>query len=118
MPVRFIITAGTVADCSQAIQLITEIKAEQLIADKGYDTNAIVEFAANNGMTVTIPPKKNRKIQREYDKDIYKLRHLVENAFLKLKRFRGVATRYTKTTSAFTGAVTLASIMLWLRVIA
>jgi len=95
-----------------------DIKAEHLIADRGYDTNEIVEFATQNGMIVTIPPKKNRKDQRDYDKHIYKLRHLVENAFLKLKRFRGVATRYAKSTSAFVGAITLASIILWIKVLA
>ncbi|PFB50161.1 hypothetical protein CN404_27295 [Bacillus thuringiensis] len=70
-----------------------------------------------NRTTPVIPPRKNRKKQREYDKHLYKLRHLVENAFLKLKRFRGVATRYTKTTSAFRGAVTLASISQWLNLL-
>ncbi|MDR0818833.1 MAG: transposase, partial [Oscillospiraceae bacterium] len=64
------------------------------------------------------PPKKNRKEQRFYDKEIYKVRHLVENAFLKLKRWRGVATRYAKTTASFKGAVVLSSIMLWLRALA
>ena len=49
--------------------------------------------------------KKNRKKQREYDKYLYKLHHLVENAFLKLKRWRGVATRYAKTTKVFVSAV-------------
>ena len=56
-------------------------------------------------MILVIPPMRNRKEQRDYDKHLYKLRHLIENAFLKLKRFRGVATRYVKTTSAFRGAV-------------
>jgi len=86
-----------------------------LLADRGYDTNEIVEFAKANGMEVVIPPKKNRIVQREYDKYIYKIRHLVENAFLKLKRFRAVATRYAKTLSAFMGAVVIASIKLWLK---
>ena len=47
-------------------------------------------------MLPQIPPRKNRKEQRPYDKDRYKLRHLVENAFLHLKRWRGIATRYAK----------------------
>ena len=48
------------------------------------------------GINVVIPPKKNRKEQREYDRYLYKIRHLVENAFLWLKRWRGIATRYAK----------------------
>lgn len=52
-------------------------------------------------MKAVIPPRKNRKIQREYDKELYKLRHFVENAFMILKRWRGVATRYAKTPLRF-----------------
>jgi len=66
-------------------------------------------------MEVVIPPKKNRIEQREYDDFLYQYRHLVENAFLKLKRWRSVATRYAKSVEAFAGAVNLAAIVLWLR---
>ena len=52
-------------------------------------------------MEPVIPPKRNRKVQRSYDKDLYKLRHLVENAFLKLKGWRGIATRYAKNSASF-----------------
>jgi len=96
---------------------LTGLKAEYLLADKGFDSNEIIDFATRQGMTPVIPPRKNRKDKRDYDKHLYKLRHLVENAFLKLKRFRGVATRYAKTTSAFRGAVVLASIALWLKLV-
>lgn len=91
------------------------IFAEFLFADRGYDTNEILEYARKMGIEVVIPPKKNRIEQRAYDKDLYMYRHLVENAFLKLKRWRGVATRYAKTLSSFVGAVQLAAIVLWLR---
>src|SRR5690606_27170406 len=94
MPIRALITAGTVADCTQAIGLIDGFVAEMLLADKGYDTDAILGQALLQGMEPVIPPKKNRKVQREYDEDLYKLRHLVENTFLHLKRWRGIATRY------------------------
>ena len=91
---------------------------EMLLADRGYDTDEIVKYCSENGIEAVIPPKKNRKIQREYDEYIYKLRHLVENAFLKLKQWRGVATRYAKTTNAFVGAVTVRCLFLWLRILA
>jgi len=67
-------------------------------------------------MEVIIPPKKNRKIQREYDKDLYKLRHLVENAFLELKRWRGIATRYAKNTASFLAAVQIRCIAIWVKI--
>ncbi len=57
-----------------------------------------------SGMIPVIPSKKNRTVQRPYDKDIYKLRHLVEHAFLHLKRWRGIATRYAKNSSSFLAA--------------
>ena len=60
MPVRVVITQGTTADCTQASRLIEGITAEALLADKGYDTDAILEQAKNQGMESVIPPKKNR----------------------------------------------------------
>jgi transposase len=113
MPVRILITQGTTADCTQAGRLIEGITAEQLLADRGYDTSAILEQAAAQGMNAVIPPKKNRKIQREYDEELYRLRHLVENAFLWLKQWRGIATRYAKHTASFLAAVHIRCIALW-----
>ena len=86
MPVRLAVTAGTVADCSQALPLIEGIKAEHLLADKAYDTNEIVAGASARGMNPVIPPKSNRKEKRDYDRALYKLRHLVENGFLEFKQ--------------------------------
>ena len=51
--------------------------ADYLLADRGYDTNAILEQAARQGMNPVIPPRKHRLVQRDYDKYLYKLRHLV-----------------------------------------
>ncbi len=113
MPVRIIITAGTTADCSQAINLIEGIKAEYLFGDKGYDFNKLIEYAINADMIVVIPAKKNRIEQRDYDKYLYRLRHLVENTFLHLKRWRGIATRYAKNTASFLAAVQIRCIALW-----
>jgi len=118
MPVRVFVTSGTVHDCKKAGALIDGLSAAWLLADKGYDTNEIVNKAISQNMNVVIPPKKNRKNQRNYDKALYKLRHLVENAFLYLKRWRGIATRYAKTSSSFISAVRIRCIALWLNVLA
>ena len=117
MPVRVIVTAGTTADCTQAVALIDGIAAQFLLADRGYDTNEIINKAAMSGSEAVIPPKKNRKAQRSYDKHIYRIRHLVENAFLHLKRWRGIATRYAKTLTAFAAAVQIRCIALWLKLL-
>ena len=114
MPVRFFVTSGTTADCTIAAQLIEGFQAEYLLADRGYDTDAIILKAADKGMTPVIPPKKNRKELREYDEYPYKLRHLVENAFLLLKRWRGTVARYTKNVASFVAAVQIRCIAIWL----
>ena len=113
MPVRAIITQGTTADCTQAVALIDGFTAEKLLADKGYDTDAILDQAESQGMTPVIPPKRNRKEQRNYDKELYKARHLIENAFLHLKRWRGIATRYAKNAASFLAAIHSRCIFLW-----
>ena len=64
-------------------------------------------------MEPVIPPKKNRKIQLDYDKKLYKLRHRVENAFLHLKRWRAITTRYAKNTASFLAAIQIRCIALW-----
>lgn len=87
-----------------------------LVADRGYDSNVIIEQAEQQGMTVVIPPRKNRTEQRPYDQDLYKLRHLVENAFLHLKRWRGIATRYAKASSSLLAAIHIRCLARWANV--
>ena len=87
--------------------------AEHLLADKGYDSDAIIDQARSQGMKPVIPPKKNRTVPRPYDEHLYKLRHLVENAFLHLKRWRGIATRYAKNSASFLAAVQIRCLALW-----
>ena len=113
MPVRILVTEGTRADCKEAVRLIKGISAEVLLADRGYDTNDILSYALSAGMVAVIPQKKNRKEQRSYDKYLYKLRHLVEKCFPALKRWKGIAIRYAKTSDAFIAAVHVRCIAIW-----
>ena len=78
----------------------------------------IMFVRANMIMNIVIPAKRNRKQQREYDRYLYRLRHLVENAFLHLKRWRGIATRYAKTTTSFLAAVQIRCIAICCTVLA
>jgi len=116
MPVKVIVTEGTTADITMAGELIDGQEAGHLIADKGYDGDALVEQAQARGMEAEIPPRKNRKVKRDYDKYLYKIRHLVENAFLHLKGWRGVATRYAKRASSFLAIVQIKCLFLWLQI--
>ena len=113
MPIKALITSGTVADCSKAIELIDGLKGYIVIADKGYDSDEIVEYIEKSEMESVIPPRKNRLKQRTYDKELYKKRHLVENFFLKLKQWRGIACRYAKHVSSFQAMLNLVFAMIW-----
>ena len=94
--------------------MIEGFQAEYLLADRGHDTDAIILQAMEQDMIPVIPSKKNRKQLREYDEYLYKIRHLVENAFLLLKRWRGIATRYAKNLASFVAAVQIRCIAIWL----
>ena len=85
------------------------------IADKGYDADHLIDKVTQAGAKVVIPPKRNRKVQRPYDVDLYKERNIIERFFNKLKQFRRVATRYDKLLVNFMGFVKLAAIAIWLK---
>ena len=91
------------------------LEADQLIADKAYDADKrVIEPLQQAGKGAVIPPKANRRQPRDYDKDLYKARHLIENFFAKLKQFRAIATRYDKTAQNFLAAIYLAAAVIWL----
>ena len=95
--------------------LLPQIEADIVLADKGFDADERVLMPLQNaGKTAVIPPKANRKVQRDYDKELYKARHLIENFFAKLKLFRAIATRYDKTARNFLAAVHFAATLIWL----
>ena len=89
--------------------------ADLLIADKAFDADArVIEPLASAGKTAVIPPRKHRRPGRDFDPDLYKARHLVENFFCKIKQFRAIATRYDKTARNFLAAIHLAAATIWL----
>ena len=99
----------------QAAALIEGFEAEATIADKSYDSDDLHSEIAETGSAVVIPPRRNRKLPRPYDKDLYKERNRIERFFAKLKQFRRVATRYDKLLQNFMGFVAIAAISIWLR---
>lgn len=81
-----------------------------MLADKGYDAEArVLAPLREAGKTAVIPPRRNRTEPREYDRDLYQARHLIENFFCKLKQYRAIATRYDKTARNFLAAIHLAA---------
>ncbi|MEH2107347.1 IS5 family transposase [Nostoc sp.] len=114
-PLSFHLTPGQACDLDGADQLLPNILADTVLADKGYDADErVIERLQAQGKTAVIPPKRNRTILRDYDRDLYKARHLIENFFAKLKQYRAIATRYDKRATNFLGAIYLAASVIWL----
>ena len=105
LPIDFELTGGQVNDIKAAPELIDRVElGENMIADKGYDCEALRSQIKEKGSTPVIPRRSNSKIgNEEMDWCLYKYRHLVENAFARLKHFRSIATRYDKLRSEFAG---------------
>jgi transposase len=109
------LTAGQVSDVTQAEALLEGTAPEVVIADKGYDSQAVVDLIRRKGAEAVIPTRKNHLLPRVIDSDRYKDRNLAERFWAKMKQYRRVATRYEKTARNFLGFVHLASIMLLLQ---
>lgn len=100
-PLRVILTAGQVADICCAQDLIEALHFDALIADKGYDANALIAFVKRAGAEAVIPPRTNRTDPRSYDETAYRERNLVERFFGRIKQFRRIATRYDKLDTSY-----------------
>ena len=100
--VRFLLFPGQAQDMKGVAPLIEGIEFGALLADKAFDADWLLEELEGRGTMAVIPPKSNRKHQRDYDVYAYKWRHLIENYFAKVKEFRGIATRYDKTDCSYT----------------
>ncbi|MBS0994397.1 IS5 family transposase [Gluconobacter cerinus] len=110
-PVRLYLTVGQVSDFKSADVLLADLpdETEEVIGDRGYDSNRIRLSLAERNISACIPPKKNRKSKLPYDWHLYKKRHLIENMFAKLKDWRRVATRYDHCAHIFMSAIHIAA---------
>ena len=98
-----------------ADHLLPAMAADTLIADKAFDADArVLEPLATAGKTAVIPSRTNRSSPRDYDRELYAARHLIENFFARIKQFRAIATRYEKTARNFLVAVQLVASVVWL----
>jgi putative transposase len=115
-PVLLHLTEGQVSDYKGAACVLDDLpKAKELLADRGYDADWFRDALIKKGITPCIPPKKNRNVQHEYDRSLYKLRHKIENTFGKIKDWRRIATRYDRCAHTFLSSITIAVIVLfWL----
>ena len=91
------------------------LNGRQVLADRGYDSNTLIDSIYDWGGKLTIPSRKGAKFERHCDWWIYKERYLVECFFLKLKAYPRIATRYDKLASTYLGFICSASILIWLK---
>jgi len=107
------ISEGQRNDINFAIPVLEHINIEgsNVLADRGYDSNKLIDFIYGQGGEPTIPSRKGAKFERLCDWWLYKVRHLVEKLFLKLKSYRRIATRYDKLPFTYLGFICIASIL-------
>ena len=115
LALRFRLTPGQRHEVTQARSLLAGFRDANILADRGYDSQQLVDYVENQGCVAVIPSRKNRKVQREYDEHLYKERHLVEIFFNKIKHFRRVFSRFEKKAASYMGFLAFASTILWLR---
>ena len=109
----FRITPGQAAEQPQALPLLEGRTAEAVIADKGYDSRAIVARVQAMEAAVVIPSRSHWLVQREHDRVLYRQRNRIERCFNKLKHFRRFSTRYCRTLEAFHSTTAIACA--WIR---
>lgn len=109
------ITAGQVSDYTGYAETVdADLPSTRvLIADKGYDSDAIREAVEAGGGAAVIPPRRNRTKPTPVDGFIYALRNRIERCINHLKNARRLATRYDKTAASYLGFIEIVSARLW-----
>ena len=95
-----------IADC---------LPADYVIGDRSYDANDLLELIVNSGAIPVIPPHPRRIERREYDKHLYKERHLVECFINKIKHYRRIFSRFDKLASRYMGFLNFTGVLIWIR---
>lgn len=114
-PIDMTLTGGHIHDVTEAPALLLDKQAERVVGDKGYDSDELIRTIREMGAEAVIPPRKNRKEVREYDRHVYKERHLIECFFSKIKYYRRVFSRFDKLARNYWSFVCFASALIWLR---
>ena len=114
---KLAITPGQASDKTTAPLLLGALRPAPVIADRGYDSMALVNFVAKRGGEAHIPTQSRVRIQRSVPGELYRQRNLVERFFCTLKQFRRIATRFEKHATNFMAAIALAATRIWARAI-
>nr|WP_323185052.1 IS5 family transposase [Kitasatospora purpeofusca] len=136
-PLGFVLTGGNTNDCTRLEAVLEAIRVprvgpgrprtrpDHVVADKGYSSRRIRTHLRGRGIPHTVPERvdqANNRLARGsrggrppgFDRQIYRLRNVVERCFNRLKQWRGLATRYDKTRESYQATVTIAPILLWI----
>ena len=113
-PLRLLLTPGQASEYGQAEALLDGFTPDQVLADKGYDSDAFIAAIQRTGASAVIPSRRNRQHPRPLDRHSYKDRNLVERFFQKLKQFRRIATRYERLARNYQSMLSLVSAVIWL----
>lgn len=125
-PITFVLTPGEAHDAPVFEQLMEQgaIKRRgrgrprrlpgRIAADKGYSSRKTRRYLRTRGVGITIPRKCNERHRGRFDKEMYRLRNMVERLFNRLKQYRRIATRYEKLAENYRAMLVVASILLWL----
>jgi transposase len=103
-PVRWLLTGGEVADITQAKSLLDGLKADAVLADKGYDADVLIDSIQANGAMAVIPPKRNRVVQRSYDRHLYKDRNFGESQHV-MKNWRATTCHFLTSSALTSGSL-------------
>jgi Transposase and inactivated derivatives len=113
-PILLLLSAGQMSDYKGAAQLLDFLpKAKDLLADRGYDAGWFRNALLEKGITPCIPSRKTRKIPAQYDKNLYKQRHKIENMFGRIKDWRRIAMRYDRCAHTFFSAICIAATVIF-----
>ena len=104
-------------ECYDALMELHDNDPDRLLGDRGYDSDNIRNDLAERGIEPVIPPRSNRKVPIEYDREAYKRRNLIERCVNRLKQFRRIATRYEKTARAYLSMLCIASTLIWIKTV-
>ena len=108
---RFELLPGQRHESLAAEGLLSGVSFGALLADRGFDNDALRDSLDERGAEAVIPPKSNRKKAIGCDMGKYRRRHRVENFFCKIKYFRRIATRYDQTASSYAALIWVAATM-------
>ena len=114
-PLKFVLTPGQNHDMTQAEALTADFRPGTVPADKGYDSDPYRQFLKDRGIVPVIPPRSDRKNPQDYDRHLYKERHLVECFINKIKHFRHIFSRFDKLSERYLSFLHFAGALIWLR---